>query len=157
MNQHLYSFHYCGKMRNPSVIFQFLKIISYTYFVNFSFLKTLVTFSQIDSTDESEVILISDGENGAGNLDTATQSLVDAGVVVHCIAVTQEADARLEEISKGTDGRCFAYTEAGSVSLSAVLSEIIFGGSVSSSSAATTVNTSSDTLILILTILIYII
>ena len=86
------------------------------------------------------MILISDGENGSGDIDNATQSLEDAGVVVHCIAITQAADHRLEDISGRTGGRCFAYTETGSVSLSAILSEIISSGfSISSSSAVTTV------------------
>lgn len=100
--------------------------------------STLKSFEIIDSTEESEVILISDGENNDGDLEQATQTLVNAGIVVHCIAVTQAADQRLQDISRRTGGRCYAYTEGGSVSLAILLSEIISGGSISGSSAAAT-------------------
>ena len=96
------------------------------------------SFEEIDSTKETEIILISDGANGRGSMETAMANLTTAGVVVHSIAVTGAADQRLVDISKETGGRCFAYTDKGSTSLATILNEIISGRS-STSSAVTTV------------------
>ena len=97
----------------------------------------LESFIEIDSTKEAEIILISDGKNNDGSIETATANLIAAGVVVHSIAVTEEADQRLEDISRKTGGRCFSYTEGGSTSLAAIFNEIISGRSATSSAVAT--------------------
>ena len=100
-------------------------------------MQMLQSFKEIDSTEEAEIILISDGKNN-GDMEAATVDLKAAGVVVHSIAVTEEADQRLVDISKATGGRCFAYTESGgSASLAAILNEIISGRSATTSAVAT--------------------
>ena len=100
-------------------------------------MQMLQSFEVIDSTKEAEIILISDGENIDGSMEAATARLTRAGVVVHSIAVTKNADKRLQDMSKETGGRCFAYTEKGSASLAAILNEIISGRSVTSSAVTT--------------------
>ena len=97
----------------------------------------LESFKEIDSTNEAEIILISDGENVRGSIERATANLIAGGVVVHSIAVTEEADERLEHISKGTGGRCFSYTEGGATSLAAIFNEIISGRSAAGSAVVT--------------------
>lgn len=97
----------------------------------------LISFEEITTTKGSEIILISDGKNGSGDMEEATARLVDAGVIVHSISITEAADQRLMDISEKTGGRCFAYTESRSESLTILLSEIIFGGSTTGFYAAT--------------------
>lgn len=81
-----------------------------------------------------EVLLISDGGNNEGNLDSSIQNAVDAKVVVHTIAIEQYADSRLAEISDLTGGNHLVYLEVGQISLTAVFSEVI-------SNSATRANT----------------
>ena len=87
------------------------------------------------------MILISDGKNNVrrSDLPNSIQNCVDAGVVVHSIAVTQTADPRLVDIATTTGGRRFAYTAQGVLSLQSLFSEIIKGRVPSGSSAAATV------------------
>ena len=100
-------------------------------------MQMLQSFKEIDSTEEAEIILISDGQTG-GDMEAATADLKAAGVVVHSTAVTEYADQRLVDISRATGGRYFSYTESGgSASLAAILNEIISGGSASNSAVAT--------------------
>lgn len=103
------------------------------------FLKLLRNFSNLDSIQESEVILISDGQNNVGDLELATNDCVDAGVVVHCIAVTDAADQRLQDIAYRTRGKILFYSGLGFTSLAALFSEVISGGATVDTLASVTV------------------
>ena len=108
-------------------------------FVLFSLSQTISKFEILDSTEEAEVILISDGKNGIGDLYTATQHCIDAGVVVTSIALTNSADQRLVTISERTGGRLLHITDNGTVSLAAAFTDIVSGGIATDSESSSTV------------------
>lgn len=86
------------------------------------------------------MILISDGLDGYGGLELATQRCVNAGVVVHSISVTEAADRRLIDIATQTGGKVFFFSELGVTSLAAMLSEVITSGATIDALAPVTVN-----------------
>ena len=94
--------------------------------------QVLKSFDKIDSEEGSQIILISDGNNSHGSLPDAIQNCMEAGVVVHTIAVTEGADQRMVDISDATGGRVFSYIEQSYVSLEKIVLEIISGATVSS-------------------------
>ena len=91
-------------------------------------LKVLRGFTLLDTTEESEIILISDGENNEGSMENATQNCVDAGVVIHSITVTEAADQVLVDLANKTRGRLLDNNAIELYSLIDVLSNIISGG-----------------------------
>ena len=100
-----------------------LPIVSIFYF------QILQSFDKLDSVAESQIILISDGKNNVGSLANATQICIEEGVVVNSIAVTQEADERMLNISDATGGRAFSYTADGFLSLERYFLEYTSSGS----------------------------
>ena len=86
--------------------------------------------------EESQIILISDGQNNAGSLPNASQYCIEVGVVVNTIAVTQSADERMLNISDATGGRPFSYTEHGFLSLERYFLEYTSGVSATVSAGS---------------------
>ena len=105
--------------------------------------QILQSFDKIDSLEESQIILVSDGQNGHGSLPNATQNCIEEGVVVNSIAVTQIADERMLNISDATGGRAFSYTEDGFLSLERYFLEYTSGVSSPGSSTTATVSLGS--------------
>ena len=105
----------------------------------FSLFKILRAFKQLDSIEESEIILISDGENNRGHLPDAIQNCVEAGVVVHCVAIAEQADQRLIEIADKTGGRMFSNPGSDFRLLAAAFAEIVSSGQTMDSKATSTV------------------
>ena len=104
-----------------------------------SLLKLLRNFKQLDSIEESEIILISDGENNGGSMEAATENSLEAGVVVHCVAITEAADQRLIDLASKTGGRMFSHSGSDFRLLAAAFSEIVSSGQTTDSKAASTV------------------
>ena len=97
------------------------------------------TFKELDSIQESEIILISDGLNNDGIMEDATEHCVEAGVVVHCVLITEAADQRLIDIASETGGRIFSNSGSDFRLLAAAFSEIVSSGQTTDSKATSTV------------------
>lgn len=101
--------------------------------------KVLKGFTRLNTTEETEIILISDGENNVGTLGDVTKILVDAGVVIHSVTVTDVADQILVDLAKKTRGHLFENNAEHLASLISMLSGIISGGPVPDSNSLITV------------------
>ena len=97
------------------------------------------TFTQLDSIKESEIILISDGENGRESMESAIQACVEAGVVVHCLALTEAADHRLIDLASATAGRMFSHSGSNFRLLAAAFVGLVSSGQTADSKATFTV------------------
>lgn len=96
-------------------------------------------FKELDSIRETEIILISDGLNNDGSMEDATKHCVEAGVVVHCVLITEAADQRLIDIASETGGRIFSNSGSDFRLLAAAFSEIVSNGQAMDSKATLTV------------------
>ncbi|XP_053404724.1 calcium-activated chloride channel regulator 4A-like isoform X3 [Mercenaria mercenaria] len=94
---------------------------------------TKVLKRKLGNAINGEIILISDGENTPGNvdIDTARQEVIDANIIVHTIALSQEADKRLGDIARETGGRYYTYLDKGNITLVGTFSQILSGGRTS--------------------------
>ena len=101
--------------------------------------KILKGFAKLDTTEETEIILISDGQNNVGTLGNVTKDFVDAGVVIHSVTVTERADQILVDLAKKTRGRSFENDAQDFHRLITVFSEIVSGGPVPNSNSPITV------------------
>ena len=81
------------------------------------------------------MVLITDGENNVGNLDTSRANAINARVKINTLSVSQQADTVLSEIAMETGGNSYTYLETGNISFAAVLAEA-FSGTTSITSAA---------------------
>ena len=97
------------------------------------------SFQILDSIEEAEIIVISDGENNVGNLTTATQLCINTGVVVTSVTFTDTAEQTLVNISEQTGGRVLQLADNGTVTLTSVFTEIVSGGIVADSESSATV------------------
>ncbi|KAL3846505.1 hypothetical protein ACJMK2_017485 [Sinanodonta woodiana] len=80
-------------------------------------------------TRESEIILITDGEeNEAPYIADVTNALIKAGIVVHTISITQDAQQNLKNLAQATGGTFLAFLEKQSVSFIDVFSQVIISG-----------------------------
>ncbi|KAL3846506.1 hypothetical protein ACJMK2_017486 [Sinanodonta woodiana] len=80
-------------------------------------------------THESEIILITDGEeNVAPYIADVTDVLIKAGIVVHTISVTQSAQQNLKDLAQATGGTSLAFLEKQSVTFIDVFSQVIISG-----------------------------
>jgi hypothetical protein len=86
----------------------------------------------------SEIIVISDGGNNQGDLDSAIQNAVDESVTIHSISVSQAADIRMISMATATGGSHISYLEVGTISIASAFTEIL-------SSAVTSFATESVT------------
>ena len=100
----------------------------------------LRNFTQLDSIEEYEIILISDGMENVGSLENAKQNCVEAGVVVHCVVIAKEADPRLIDIASETGGRVLSNSGSDFRLLAAAFSEIVTSGQTVDSTAISTVS-----------------
>ncbi|KAK3586511.1 hypothetical protein CHS0354_033531 [Potamilus streckersoni] len=80
-------------------------------------------------THESEIILITDGEeNIPPFIANVTDVLIKAGIVVHTISVTQSAQHNLKDLAQATGGTYMAFLEKQSVTFIDVFSQVIISG-----------------------------
>ncbi|KAL3846504.1 hypothetical protein ACJMK2_017484 [Sinanodonta woodiana] len=80
-------------------------------------------------TRESEIILITDGEeNVAPYIANVTDVLIKAGIVVHTISITQDAQQNLKDLAQATGGTSLTFLEKQSVSFIDVFSQVIISG-----------------------------
>ncbi|KAK3586513.1 hypothetical protein CHS0354_033532 [Potamilus streckersoni] len=80
-------------------------------------------------TYESEIILITDGEeNIEPYIANVTDVLIKAGIVVHTISVTQNAQHNLKDLAQATGGTYMAFLENPSVTFIDVFSQVIISG-----------------------------
>ncbi|KAL3846427.1 hypothetical protein ACJMK2_017419 [Sinanodonta woodiana] len=78
------------------------------------------------STRESEIILLTDGEeNIEPYIANVTGELIEAGIVVHTIAVTEEAQKNLKDLAQATGGTFLTFLEDQSVTFIDVLSQVV--------------------------------
>ncbi|XP_053404710.1 calcium-activated chloride channel regulator 4A-like [Mercenaria mercenaria] len=82
---------------------------------------------QLGNAENTELVVISDGLNNRGNIQASTQKAIREKVIVHTIAVTQEADTVLADIAKDTGGKHYTYLDTGTISFAATFSETIQG------------------------------
>ncbi|KAL3863238.1 hypothetical protein ACJMK2_005003 [Sinanodonta woodiana] len=96
--------------------------------------------SMRNGTDESEIILISDGEeNNEPFARMFLQQILDKSIVVHTIAVSQKADLVLSNLSTASGGKHYTWLETGSTSLADVLSQTIVTSGILSSADSTVI------------------
>ncbi|MES9882298.1 MAG: VWA domain-containing protein, partial [Sedimenticola sp.] len=91
----------------------------------------------------ADIIVISDGGNNVGDLDAAIQEAVDAKVVVHTIAISQDADPRLETMSTITGGKNLVFLgdpDLGGTSLAAAMSSVVVSSVTSETTSPVTVS-----------------
>ncbi|XP_045199436.2 calcium-activated chloride channel regulator 1-like isoform X2 [Mercenaria mercenaria] len=93
---------------------------------------TKILKRQLGKATNGEIILISDGENtpehGDVDINTARQEVIDAKIIVHTIAVSQQADTTLGDIARETGGRFYTYLDKGSISLVGAFSQALSSG-----------------------------
>ncbi|KAK3594734.1 hypothetical protein CHS0354_014159 [Potamilus streckersoni] len=90
--------------------------------------------SMQNETDGSEIILISDGEeNNAPFASNFLQQIMENWIIVNTIAVSQEADILLSNLSTISNGKHFTWLETGYISFADVLSQTITTGGIMSS------------------------
>ncbi|KAL3846499.1 hypothetical protein ACJMK2_017479 [Sinanodonta woodiana] len=78
------------------------------------------------STRESEIILLTDGEeNIEPFIANVTGELIEAGIVVHTIAVTEDAQKNLKDLAQATGGTFLTFLEDQSVTFIDVLSQVV--------------------------------
>ncbi|KAK3586501.1 hypothetical protein CHS0354_033524 [Potamilus streckersoni] len=78
------------------------------------------------STRESEIILLTDGEeNIPPYIANVTDALIEAGIVVHTISITEDAQKNLKDLAQATGGTFLTFLEEQSVSFIDVLSQVI--------------------------------
>ncbi|XP_053378466.1 calcium-activated chloride channel regulator 1-like [Mercenaria mercenaria] len=92
---------------------------------------TQVLKRHLGNAENGEIILISDGmnnENDVVDINAARREVVAEKIVVHTIAVSQQADTLLSDIAKETGGQYYTYLDKGSISLVGAFSQAISGG-----------------------------
>ncbi|KAL3847553.1 hypothetical protein ACJMK2_018458 [Sinanodonta woodiana] len=81
--------------------------------------------------ENAEIILISDGEeNIRPFINETLPDIVQSGVVVHTIAVSQDADMKLKDIAVKTGGRYLTYLETPSITFLDVFSQTVMSGTM---------------------------
>ncbi|XP_060559424.1 calcium-activated chloride channel regulator 1-like [Ruditapes philippinarum] len=96
----------------------------------------------LESAENTGIVLISDGLNNRGNIRASIQKAVSEKVIVNTIAVSQEADSILAEIAQDTGGKHYTYLDKGSISFAATFSESIKDDHTMSASQLETVSLS---------------
>lgn len=93
------------------------------YMMNVTLFVLQMVAATLGNANKGEIILISDGENNQGDINLSRQKAINSGVVIHTIAISQQADTLLKNIAEETGGKHFTYLETGQVSLLASFAE----------------------------------
>lgn len=83
--------------------------------------------STLKDVENTELIVISDGENTDGDLELTIEEAVREKVIIYTIAITQQADTVLANISQKTSGKHYTYLQSGNITFADSLSETITG------------------------------
>lgn len=77
--------------------------------------------------ENAVLVLVSDGENNRGNINSSLKEAVKKKVIINTIAVTQQADILLADIAQETGGKQYTYLGTGTISFIDAFSETIKG------------------------------
>ncbi|WAR27855.1 CLCA1-like protein, partial [Mya arenaria] len=79
------------------------------------------------SSKHSEIILMSDGEEGTNNLTITEQATraKDLGILIHTVAISNQSSVRLADVSKITGGKSLFLEIGGTITFVSVLSKAL--------------------------------